>query len=97
MTISSFMTCKGKSDHTTITSSQLILTNSFLTRPRMIEYNRVMKTKTDRIIKGFLVAILAALGFASCSKPVDDPVYDDWSTTPGVYAYGTKPASFNQR
>ncbi|MBR4168022.1 MAG: hypothetical protein IKR44_09460 [Bacteroidales bacterium] len=56
-----------------------------------------MKTKTDRIIKGFLVAILAALGFASCSKPVDDPVYDDWSTTPGVYAYGTKPASFNQR
>ena len=53
-----------------------------------------MKNKSDKIIKGCLVALLAALGFSSCTKPADDPVSDDWSTTPGVYAYGTKPASY---
>ncbi|MBQ8060528.1 MAG: hypothetical protein IJ205_01090 [Bacteroidales bacterium] len=53
-----------------------------------------MKLASKRFVKAGLAALLAALGFASCSKPEDDPI-NPYTTIPGVYAYGTYPASFH--
>ena len=54
-----------------------------------------MKLASKRFVKAGLAALLAALGFASCSKPEDDPI-NPYTTIPGVYAYGTYPASFQE-
>ena len=54
-----------------------------------------MKIKSKRFVKAGLAALLAALGFASCSKPEDDPV-NPYTTIPGAYAYGTLPSSFQE-
>ena len=45
------------------------------------------------IVGAFLMALL---GFASCSKPEDDPVNSNWggSDNPYVLAYGPYPVSF---
>ena len=42
-----------------------------------------------------MAALLVALGFASCTKPDDDPVQNP-SGVPGVYAYGTLPATYQE-
>ena len=55
-----------------------------------------MKNKSNKIIKACLLAMLAALGFTACSKPDDDPVNPEPWGIPGVYAYGTPPASYQE-
>lgn len=52
-----------------------------------------MKIASKKFVKVSLAALLATLGFASCSKPEDDPV-NPYTTIPSAYAYGTPPASF---
>jgi hypothetical protein len=54
-----------------------------------------MKNKSRRIIKACMAALLVALGFASCTKPDDDPVHEP-NGIPGVYAYGTLPATYQE-
>lgn len=47
------------------------------------------KSKHIHIIGAFLLALL---GFASCSKPEEDPVNSKWDTP--MTLYGTFPVSF---
>lgn len=54
-----------------------------------------MKIKSKRFVKAGLAALLAALGFASCSKPEDDPIDNPWGI-PGTLAYGPMPTSFQE-
>ena len=54
-----------------------------------------MKIASKKFVKAALATLLATLGFASCSKPEDDPV-NPYTTIPGAYAYGTLPASFQE-
>lgn len=55
-----------------------------------------MKIASKKFVKVGLATLLAALGFVSCSKPEDDPVNPEPWGIPGVYAYGTPPASYQE-
>ena len=44
-----------------------------------------MKSASHKYVKVVLTALLALLGFASCSKPEEDPVNSEWNTPMTLY------------
>ena len=53
-----------------------------------------MRSASHKYVKVVLTALLALLGFASCSKPEEDPVNSVWDSP--MSAYGTFPAAYQE-